>query len=106
VVHRGQVLRDRLTSPGDRPTGSSVAPSEGRHVTAVDAQFGSGLLSSTIWPPATPAEDFTPGCGVVWTHYTIRAWLAEILGWIGTDGRMLERVGPLAEAPGLEWIDP
>jgi hypothetical protein len=83
-----------------------AAPSEGRHTTAIDAQLGSGLLMSTISPPALPGNPFKPGCGVVWTHYTIRPWLAEIAGWVGPNGEVLKRMGPLEELPHLEWLDP
>jgi hypothetical protein len=66
----------------------SVNPSEGRHLTVP----GSG----------TPRR----ACGVVWTHYTIRARLAEANGWVGPDGEVRKRMDPHEELPGLEWVDP
>jgi hypothetical protein len=84
----------------------TAAPSEGRHMTAIDPQLGSGLWTSTISPAALPGDPFKPGCGVVWTHYTVRAWLAEIAGWVGPQGQVLERMDPLDELPDLIWLDP
>jgi hypothetical protein len=46
------------------------------------------------------------GCGVVWTHFTIRAWLAEANGWVGANGDVRKRMDRLEELPGLEWFDP
>jgi hypothetical protein len=67
----------------------SAGWSEGRHTTVL----GSG----------TPVER---GCGVVWTHYTIRARLAEANGWVGPNGEVRKRMDPLEELPHLEWLDP
>jgi hypothetical protein len=46
------------------------------------------------------------GCGVVWTHYTIRAWLAELAGWVGPNCEVRKRMEPLDGLPHLQWIDP
>jgi hypothetical protein len=70
--------------------GSSALWSEGRrHVTVPGVE--------------TPRE---LGCGCLWTHYTIRPWLAELGGWVRTDGAVTKRMPPLEEPPDLEWLDP
>jgi hypothetical protein len=84
-----------------------VIRSEGRHVTHLDSQLGEGLHTTTVpsadWADTLP---FEPGCGVVWTHYTVRAWLAEVSDRVGPGGQMRGRMEPLDELPNLVWLDP
>lgn len=84
-----------------------VIRSEGRHITCLDSQLGEGLMTTTVpsgdWADALP---FEPGCGVVWTHYTIRAWLAEVSDLVGPSGEMRGRIKPLDALPQLVWLDP
>jgi hypothetical protein len=57
----------------------------------------------TVPGRGTPPE---PGCGVVWTHFTIRAYLAEANGWVGPNGDVRRRMDPHDELSELEWLDP
>jgi hypothetical protein len=84
-----------------------VRASEGRHTSCLDSQLGEGLLTTTIAPGGWADElPFEPGCGAVWTHYTLRAELAEMIDWIGPDGQMRKRMQPLDALPDLIWLDP
>ena len=47
-----------------------------------------------------------PGCGVEWTHYTLRAWLAEVAGFVGRDGEMRKAPRQICDFPVLAWLDP
>ena len=51
-------------------------------------------------------EPFRPGCGVAWTHFTMRAWLAEVSELNGPDGQERRRIEPLDGMQDLIWLDP
>jgi hypothetical protein len=114
----GFSLADSRTFPGFPPMlvvdrqrmscsvcGQPAIASEGRHRTVLDSQLGEGLLTTSILIGKADLP-FEPGCGVIWTHYTVRAWLAEVMDKIGPDGRMRGRMQPLAQLPDLVWLDP
>ena len=83
--------------------GHPAATSEGRHKTLIDSQLGSGMIMETVPSDAWGDEPFVPACGAVWTHWTIRAWLAEIGEWTRDDGAMRE---PLETQNGLIGLAP
>ena len=116
----GLSLADERTLPGLPPMlifdhqrmycsvcGRPAAASEGRHITELDSQLGEGLLTSSFLMGGGEEElPFMPGCGAVWTHYTVRPWLAEVWEDVSDDGRMRARMLPLEQLPGLIRLDP
>ena len=86
--------------------GHPAAPAQARHITQIDSQLGEGLMMMTIPRDSWKDEPFRPGCGVVWTHFTMRAWLAEVSELNGPDGRKRRRIEPLEDMQDLIWLDP
>jgi hypothetical protein len=86
--------------------GHPAVPAQGRHITKIDSQLGEGLAMMTIPPDRWKDEPFEPGCGVVWTHFTMRAWLAEVSELNGRSGRDRRQIEPLPHMDHLTWLDP